>query len=125
MTAARWMAVGIAPVLLLATACAVGLGDPCSAQAPCPQGLVCNFPPAASSGVCDYPLRVEGEPCTRAAECEAAFTCSNHFTPGDRYGTCVPKREDGAPCFADRDCQSGNCAGESGTALDGVCSPRP
>lgn len=133
MSAARWMMMSMGSMLALglAGACALGplgLGNPCDAGTPCPDGLTCNFPPGdgtATRGVCDYPLRAEGEPCTRAAECEEALTCSNHFTPNDRYGTCVAKREDGAACFDDRDCLSGFCAGESGTSLDGSCTTDP
>lgn len=129
MNAARWMmSMAIMLALGLAGACALGplgLGNPCDADTTCPSGLTCNFPPGATRGVCDYPLRAEGEPCTQAAECEQALTCSNHFTPNNRYGTCVATREDGAACFADRDCQSGFCVGASGTALDGVCMTDP
>jgi hypothetical protein len=112
-----------AAVLLVALlgACSPGLGERCSADEPCPQGLVCTFPPAATSGVCDYAVHGLGESCTRAAECESALTCSTHFQPGSRYGTCVPRAAAGAPCFMGRDCQSGTCDGSSGSAADGVC----
>ena len=118
------------PGLLLAAAlcagCEVGVGQDCSASVSCPDGLSCSFPrlpggTVSERGVCDYPLRGEGEPCTRAAECESALTCSNHFEAGGRYGSCVQKRAAGQACFMDRDCSSGTCQGESGTALDGTC----
>jgi hypothetical protein len=113
-------------VVVLNLGCAEGLGDSCDAQTACPDDLVCSFPSGddgpAPRGICDYPLRAEGEACTLAAECEKALTCSSHFTPGDRYGTCVKQRADGEVCFEDRDCESGTCAGASGTALDGVCA---
>ncbi len=127
MRLAGWLLVTCACAVL---GCALGVGNPCTADAPCPSGLVCQFPPVsgggtATSGVCDYPLRAEGEPCTVVAQCDSSLTCSNHFSSNERYGTCVAKRPDGEACFMDRDCRSGNCAGESGTALDGVCAPRP
>jgi hypothetical protein len=75
-------------------------------------------------GVCDYPLRGEGEPCSQAAECQAALTCSNHFEPNTRYGRCVQKRGPGEACFQDRDCLT-KCEGASGTALDGTCAGGP
>lgn len=110
--------------------CSVGLAERCSADAPCPAGLLCRIPPndggtPDASGVCDHPYRAEGEPCSGAGECEPQLTCSNHFAPGTRYGRCTPKREDGAACFAHRDCVSGRCAGASGTELDGTCAPQP
>lgn len=111
--------------VVLGAGCASGLGEPCDARETCPDGLVCSFPKGddgpAPRGICDYPLRAEGEACTVAAECEKSLTCSNHFTPGDRYGTCVKPRADGEACFTDRDCESGTCVGASGTALDGAC----
>lgn len=107
---------------LLAAGCASGLGDVCDASTPCPDDFVCSFPDEeAALGVCDYPLRAEGEECTVAAECGRSLTCSNHFTPGDRYGTCVQQRADGERCFVDRDCAGGTCEGASGSALDGTC----
>ncbi|MCP3137507.1 P2X purinoceptor [Pyxidicoccus xibeiensis] len=113
-------------MVVLAAGCSSGLGEPCDAQTACPDDLVCSFAQGedgpASLGVCDYPLRGEGGACTVAAECERSLTCSNHFTPGDRYGTCVKKLADGAACFTDRDCQGGTCEGASGSALDGVCT---
>lgn len=113
--------------VLGAVSCASSLGAPCSEQAPCPQGLVCRVPPLPDEGlenpggICDYPARREGEPCSQAAECEEALTCSNHFTDNTRYGQCVPRRGAGEACFQDRDCASGQCQGESGTALEGSC----
>jgi hypothetical protein len=116
-----WVCAGV-----LAAGCASGLGEPCDARTACPEDLACSFPTGkdgpAQRGICDYPLRGEGAACTVAAECEKALTCSNHFTPGDRYGTCVKKRAEGEACFADRDCESGTCAGASGKALDGACA---
>ncbi len=107
------------------SACAVGIGQPCGQDRACPSGLRCSFPQVggapAANGVCDYPLRAEGEPCTVAAECENALTCSNHFNPGSRYGTCTPKRAAGEACFVNRDCASNRCTGASGTRLDGTC----
>ncbi len=111
-----------------AAGCRTGLGEACDAQAPCPEGLVCSVPthPEGSvedpQGVCDYAQRKEGEVCSLAAECERAFTCSNHFNPGTRYGTCVPRRATGEACFQDRDCLVGKCDGASGEALDGTCA---
>ncbi|HLL54128.1 MAG TPA: hypothetical protein VK447_11300 [Myxococcaceae bacterium] len=109
------------------SACAVGIGQPCSQERACPRGLVCSFPTVggapAANGVCDYPLRPEGEPCTVAAECETALTCSNHFEPGGRYGVCTPKRAGGEACFVNRDCTSNRCTGASGTEVDGTCAP--
>jgi len=124
----RWLGLGL--LLLGAGAgCAVGLGEPCDADTPCPDELVCAFPQAggtnAARGVCDYPLKKAGEPCTVVAECESTLTCSNHFTPQDRYGTCVAPRQNGEACFVARDCVSGRCEGASGTALDGTCAPKP
>lgn len=121
---AWWVA--LVPAAALAAGCAVGLGEACSDELPCPQVLTCARPPlrdggAAPVGYCDYPLRVEGEPCTRAAECQSALTCSNHFAPGSRYGTCVPRRGAGEACFVPRDCVSNRCQGGSGRSLDGVC----
>lgn len=122
----RWRVSAWVCAVVLAAGCASGLGEPCDAQAACPEDLVCNFPRGedgpAPRGVCDYPLRGEGAACTVAAECERALTCSNHFTPGDRYGTCVKKRAEGEACFQDRDCESGTCEGASGGALDGACA---
>jgi hypothetical protein len=116
-----------AVVLLAAAGCRTGLGEACDADSPCPEGLVCNVPahPEGSvdnpQGICDYAPRKEGEVCSLGEECERALTCSNHFAPGTRYGTCVPRREAGEACFLDRDCKKGVCLGASGTALDGVC----
>jgi hypothetical protein len=111
--------------VMLGAGCASGLGEPCDAGNACPDALVCSFPNGedgpAPRGICDYPPRAEGEACTVAADCEKSLTCSSHFTPGDRYGTCVKPRPDGEACFMDRDCQSGTCVDASGTALDGVC----
>ncbi len=114
----------LVPLLLVLAACSPELGKPCGPDRPCPSGLTCWVPSGAAAGICDYPLRTEGETCTQAAECAAGLTCSNHFTPGQRYGACEPARPDGSACFASRDCQSGRCAGASGTALDGTCAPR-
>ncbi|MCI0572616.1 MAG: hypothetical protein L0Y66_17830 [Myxococcaceae bacterium] len=117
----------VAAMALTLAGCAAGLGEPCSAEVSCPEGLHCSFPEVegapAATGVCDYALRQEGEACTVANECEESLTCSNHFTPGVRYGTCTPRLVDGSACSADRDCLSGHCEGTSGEAADGVCSP--
>ncbi|WP_224244053.1 hypothetical protein [Hyalangium gracile] len=114
-------------VALLGTGCSIGLGERCETDGDCADELVCSKPSQgnepAPSGVCDYPRRGLDEPCTVSAECEASLTCSNHFTPGDRYGKCVAPREEGSACFADRDCVSGTCEGASGSALDGTCAP--
>jgi hypothetical protein len=119
-----------AAAALLWLGCSSGLGEPCGEASPCPNRLMCATPPsdggAAAQGVCDYPRGEEGDPCTAAAECESAFTCSNHFAPGSRYGTCTAKRLAGEACFADRDCTSGKCTGATGTTLDGTCAkPKP
>lgn len=117
-----------AGLLAALVGCGNALGDRCEADGDCGDTLVCSRPSVdgepAASGVCDYPLRAENEACTVAGECAKALTCSNHFTPGERYGTCVPKRAEGEACFADRDCESGSCADASGTALDGTCAPQ-
>jgi len=122
----RWRGMAWVCAGVLAAGCASGLGEPCDAQTACREDLACSFPTGkdgpAPRGICDYPLRGEGAACTVAAECEKALTCSNHFTPGDRYGTCVKTRAEGEACFADRDCESGTCAGASGKALDGACA---
>ena len=106
--------------VMLLSGCAVGIGDECSADGDCNHGLVCSRPTGSTLGVCDYPLKAVGEPCTVAAECEAALTCSNHFTPNQRYGTCVAPRGAGEGCLQDRDCTSGTCDGPSSAAL-GTC----
>ncbi len=117
-----------AAVLGVLVGCHSGVGERCDAQSPCPEGLECSVPPLPKGGVenpqgvCDYPPRAEGEPCSQAAECQSALTCSNHFESGARYGRCVPRRGAGEACFQDRDCASGDCAGASGTALDGTCA---
>ncbi|MBI3182891.1 MAG: hypothetical protein HYZ28_12205 [Myxococcales bacterium] len=111
---------------LIAGGCTSGLGEPCDEEVPCPEGLLCRVPPndgglAMPAGVCDYPSKKEGERCSAGADCESQLTCSNHFAPGTRYGVCVQKLEDGAACFADRDCKGGRCLGKSGTVVDGSC----
>ncbi len=122
----RWRVMPWLCAVVLAAGCSSGLGEPCDAQKACPDDLMCSFPRGedgpALQGVCDYALRGEGEACTVAAECAQALTCSSHFTPGDRYGTCVKKRAEGEACFDDRDCESGTCEGASGDALDGACA---
>jgi len=115
---------GAAAAALLSS-CSVGVGQGCS-DAECPQGLVCSRTPLgdggfAPQGVCDYPLRADGDPCLAASQCEPSLTCSNHFEPGGHYGTCVPRLAAGEACFANRDCQSNRCIGASGQALDGTC----
>lgn len=100
---------------LFAGACSNGVGDRCALNQPCPADLVCNTPPGDGGvGVCDYPPRQYGQPCSSAAECAEELTCANHFTPGVRHGTCVHRREDGEPCYVDRDCVSDRC-------VDAVC----
>jgi hypothetical protein len=120
-----WM--GLAAIL--GTGCGVSLGERCGTDGDCASGLVCSRPTQgdapAPTGVCDYPLRGLDEPCTVVAECAPSLTCSNHFTPGDRYGRCVSRRENGSGCFDDRDCESNHCEGASGDALDGTCAPPP
>jgi hypothetical protein len=105
--------------------CSMGIGQTCNASTPCPSDLVCSYPPVdggtAANGVCDYPLKAEGKPCTVAAECDSSLTCSNHFTPNNRYGKCVPKLAAGAACFRNRDCQSNRCNGADGVSLSGTC----
>jgi hypothetical protein len=121
----RTFAVLLGVVGLMASGCGTALGERCAADGDCGEELVCSRPKVngelAATGVCDYALRAENEPCTVAAECARELTCSNHFEPGSRYGSCVPQRADGEACFADRDCASGSCAGASGSALDGTC----
>ena len=107
-----------------AAACSTGLGDRCAPNQPGPEALECREPFAdAGAGVCDYPFKAFGDPCSRAEECAPELTCSNHFTPGERWGTCVHRLPDSARCFADRDCASGTCVGRSGFAVDGTCAP--
>ena len=105
--------------------CARGLGEACSAADACPEDLVCTFPQVggapAAQGICDYPLEPQGAACTTAAECEAALVCSNHFTPDDRYGTCVPRRAAGEACGVNRDCASNRCQGGTAGTLTGLC----
>src|SRR5687767_3646556 len=81
-------------VALLASAalgaCSLGLGDRCASNQPCAPDLVCAYPrPDAGVGVCDYAPKEFGSPCAAAADCASDLTCSNHFTLGERYGTCV------------------------------------
>ncbi|MFY0562530.1 hypothetical protein ACN28E_01700 [Archangium lansingense] len=116
-------------VMLGAVGCNEGVGDRCDADTACPEGLACSFPPPPRSGpvedpqgVCDYPLKAEGEPCSQAAECQTALTCSNHFTPNTRYGQCVPKHGLGEACFQDRDCAAGTCEGADENGLGGTCA---
>ncbi|HYO51241.1 hypothetical protein [Archangium sp.] len=115
-------------VIVGAVGCHSGVGDTCDARTACPEGLECSFPPPPRGdpvedplGVCDFPPRGEGEPCSQAADCQSALTCSNHFEPNTRYGRCVPRRGPDEACFQDRDCLT-KCEGESGTALDGTCA---
>ena len=119
-----WIVMSLCALL---PACASGLGEPCSQSNACPEGLVCAFPTVggapAATGVCDYPPRTEGQPCTVMAECESTLTCSNHFTPGSRYGICTARRAGGEACFVNRDCASNRCTGASGAGLDGTCAP--
>src|SRR5262245_43744087 len=119
------LALSAAAVALLA-ACSVGVGQTCG-EAQCPQGLACTFPALpgdagpAPQGICDYPLRAEGEPCLAANQCEASLTCSNHFQAGGHYGTCTARLAPGEACFVNRDCVSNRCQGGTGQALDGTC----
>lgn len=102
------------------TGCPVGLGERCAASDECLGGLTCRLVDADGPGLCDYPLREEGEPCTTDRECEDSLTCSNHFTANQRYGSCVQKRPAAEACFVNRDCQSGVCQGATAEAL-GAC----
>jgi len=112
-------------VFSLVLSCLSGLGERCAANQPCPEALQCSYPPGDGGvGICDYPPKQFGDPCSSALECAADLTCSIHFTPGQRYGTCVHRRGDGEPCFEDRDCQSNFCAGATGTGIDGTCRMR-
>lgn len=114
----------IAAGALALLSCANGVGERCADNAPCPPSLRCSKVSAdAESGVCDYPPRTFGEACSRADECEETLTCSSHFTPGERYGTCVHLRADGQPCYVNRDCQSGVCEGATPEAVTGTCTP--
>jgi len=122
---ARAFALTLAAASSLLLGCSAGVGQTCG-DTECPQGLICTRPSLpdggpAAQGVCDYPLRGEGEPCLAANQCEAALTCSVHFQPGGHYGTCVPRLAAGEACFVNRDCQSNRCTGGSGQALDGTC----
>ena len=108
---------------ILLTGCPLGLGERCSGEGggECPAPLVCTPVEEGNPvGICDYPLLAEGRACTQAARCEAGLTCSNHFTAGERYGTCVAARASGEQCLMDRDCASGACEGASTEAL-GLC----
>jgi hypothetical protein len=111
---------------LTALGCEVGIGQRCGDEAPCHDGLSCLRPSlpdggTAAAGICDHPLRAEGEPCTRSADCEVELACSNHFQVGARYGACVVRHRVGEACFENGDCESNSCPGASGKALDGVC----
>ncbi len=106
----------------LALSCSSGLGDRCAANQPCPEALRCSYPKGDGGvGICDYPPKQFGDPCSSASECAEDLTCSNHFAAGQFYGTCIHRRPDGEPCVDDRDCQSGSCAGATGTGADGTC----
>jgi hypothetical protein len=116
----------ILALALAGSGCAVGIGQTCNPSTACPSDLVCSYPRGAdggtlANGVCDYALKPEGMPCTVAAECDTTLTCSNHFTPNNRYGTCAPKLPSGGACFQNRDCQSNRCDGADGTTLSGIC----
>lgn len=112
MSLRRWMP--FAAVALLS--CSNGVGDVCADNQPCVPALRCVFPTAdAQLGVCDYPPRQFGERCSRGEECADDLTCSSHFTPSERYGTCIHRLEAGAGCVQDRDCLGGACS-------DGLCA---
>lgn len=111
-------------LLIVALGCTNGVGEPCAENRPCTPSLECVFPsPEAENGVCDYPLRPLGARCESGAECAAGLTCSSHFTPGERYGTCVAQRDIGEPCAVDRDCTSGVCAPAFAGSSPGRCAP--
>ena len=125
-TVRTWL---LGAVLLGAVGCGAGVGARCDADTACPEGLVCSFPPPPRSGpvedpqgVCDYPLRAEGEPCSQAIECQTELTCSTHFEPNTRYGRCVRKHGLGEVCFQARDCAVGTCQGVDEDGLGGICT---
>ncbi len=107
---------------LVPLACSNGVGELCATNRPCVEALRCVYPSEeATTGICDYPLREFGDRCQLAAECEEELTCSSHFTLGDRYGTCIHRREEGEPCTVDRDCRDGRCVPPPEGALLGMC----
>lgn len=102
----------LAFVLLLFGGCAEGPGQLCGTHRPCERPLTCRFPsPGAEQGVCDYEPLGFGERCEGAEACADELTCSSHFTPGERYGTCIFRRQAGEPCTVGRDCVSKTCDG--------------
>lgn len=103
-------------------ACTNGVGEPCAPNRPCAPSLECvTAGETEEAGVCDYPLGAFGARCESAASCAAELTCSSHFTPGERYGTCIHRQEVGAPCVVDRDCESGRCEAAPSGGASGVC----
>ena len=117
---ARCLAAASAAAIL--SGCPIGLGERCASDLDCRDDLVCLQPPGGGGGICDYPYRAAGEPCTVAAHCEPELTCSSHLMPGARYGVCVEKQPGGEVCSVDRDCISGSCLGPTPEAL-GTCAP--
>lgn len=77
-------------------------GDACLDTFECGRGTVCQDGTCESSG--DYEGRF----------CERAFECGPHMYCDTGVRECTRRRPDGAPCGADRECQTYLCEG-------GVC----
>lgn len=108
----------------LAAACTNGVGEPCAENRPCAASLECVYAQDAGAvGLCDYPLGDLGARCETAASCGPGLTCSSHFTPGERYGSCVHQRGAGELCTVDRDCVSGRCEPGLTAGAPGRCAP--
>ncbi len=90
-------------------------GAVCYPQQHCAEGTVCLGANSSTPGLCRVPLTV-GTPCNSTAECEPQLTCMQNEM---NAFTCLPRRENGEQCRADRDCQVlSNC-------LEGLCVRRP
>jgi len=95
-------------------------------------GGACGSDLECQTGFCDRPLTLPGDgtcvivpskgmPCT--SRCVAGATCDTVA------GTCVDPKADGASCFVDEDCLSGNCdnpnitGGTCVAAAGSTCGP--
>ena len=111
-------------LVLGVSGCTNGVGELCASNRPCPPSLECvRAGDTSDTGICDYPLAGFGARCELASQCEPGLTCSSHFTPGERYGTCVHQRDVGEPCAVDRDCLSGRCDSSLTPGAQGRCAP--